>query len=186
MHWVSSQRTRAEEGVKRRAVLFGVVILASACSAAEPSSAPTEPPAAAATRAVSPTPTPSLDPTVSRLPTLAPPTIATLPPPTLDPTVARLPTIAPAPLVPTFPPSTPVPTAAPLRTPAPTVVAGGFDPRFYIGKGDAFNCADFVSQADAQAVLRADPSDPNRLDADRDGIACESNRGPYDRIPVPR
>jgi hypothetical protein len=39
-----------------------------------------------------------------------------------------------------------------------------FDPLPYIGQGDAFNCADFVSQADAQAVLRADPTDPNRLD----------------------
>jgi hypothetical protein len=35
-------------------------------------------------------------------------------------------------------------------------------------------------------VLRADPNDPNRLDADRDGIACESNRTPRDLVPVPR
>ena len=34
------------------------------------------------------------------------------------------------------------------------------------------NGSDFPKQAAAQAVLRADPSDPNRLDADRDGIAC--------------
>lgn len=64
-----------------------------------------------------------------------------------------------------------------------------FDPSPYIGQGDAFNCADFVSQADAQAVLRADPTDPNQLDTDRphpDGVACESNRAPFDRVPVPR
>lgn len=38
---------------------------------------------------------------------------------------------------------------------------------------DELNCDDFATQADAQAVLDADPSDPNRLDEDGDGIACE-------------
>ena len=52
--------------------------------------------------------------------------------------------------------------------------------------GDAYNCPKFASQTQAQAVLRADPSDPNRLDADKDGIACETNRAPFDRVPVPR
>jgi len=61
-----------------------------------------------------------------------------------------------------------------------------FDPAPYLGKGDAYNCADFASQADAQAVLRADPTDPNRLDADRDGVACERNPAPYDRASVVR
>ncbi|GAA4900588.1 excalibur calcium-binding domain-containing protein [Actinomycetospora succinea] len=36
------------------------------------------------------------------------------------------------------------------------------------------DCADFSSQAEAQAVLDDDPSDPERLDADDDGVACES------------
>ncbi|WP_328304911.1 excalibur calcium-binding domain-containing protein [Actinomycetospora sp. NBC_00405] len=36
------------------------------------------------------------------------------------------------------------------------------------------DCADFDSQTEAQAVLDDDPSDPERLDADDDGIACES------------
>lgn len=40
--------------------------------------------------------------------------------------------------------------------------------------------------AQSQAVLRADPSDPNRLDADYDGIACENNRVPRDLDPVER
>lgn len=35
------------------------------------------------------------------------------------------------------------------------------------------NCDDFDSQAEAQAVFDSDPSDPNRLDADDDGQACE-------------
>ena len=65
-------------------------------------------------------------------------------------------------------------------------LADGFDARTFIGKGDAFNCPAFASQAQAQAVLRADPRDPNRLDPDRDGIACESNRAPRDTTPVKR
>jgi Excalibur calcium-binding domain len=36
------------------------------------------------------------------------------------------------------------------------------------------NCADFPSQAAAQVHLEADPSDPDNLDADDDGQACES------------
>jgi LPXTG-motif cell wall-anchored protein len=36
------------------------------------------------------------------------------------------------------------------------------------------NCDDFTFQQDAQAVLDADPDDPNGLDEDRNGIACES------------
>lgn len=36
------------------------------------------------------------------------------------------------------------------------------------------DCADFATPAEAQAELDADPSDPNSLDADIDGLACES------------
>ncbi|WP_410629509.1 excalibur calcium-binding domain-containing protein [Amycolatopsis sp. cmx-4-83] len=36
------------------------------------------------------------------------------------------------------------------------------------------DCPDFQYQEDAQAVLDATPGDPNHLDADNDGIACES------------
>jgi hypothetical protein len=38
------------------------------------------------------------------------------------------------------------------------------------------DCADFARRADAEAALRADPRDPNHLDADRDGAACEKLR----------
>ena len=65
-------------------------------------------------------------------------------------------------------------------------LTGGFDPRAFIGKGNAFNCNAFSSQAQAQTVLRADPRDPNKLDPDRDGIACESNRAPRNTTPVKR
>jgi len=67
--------------------------------------------------------------------------------------------------------------------PAP---APGVAPAADVGRGDAFNCGAFPRQADAQAVLRADPSDPHRLDGDRDGIACEGNPAPRDPVRVPR
>jgi len=64
-----------------------------------------------------------------------------------------------------------------------------------IAQADDQNCSDFASQAEAQQHLRADPSDPDGLDAKPgpadgndqaggDGIACESNPGPFDREPV--
>jgi hypothetical protein len=36
------------------------------------------------------------------------------------------------------------------------------------------DCKDFNSQAEAQAKLEEDTSDPHRLDADNDGQACEA------------
>jgi hypothetical protein len=39
---------------------------------------------------------------------------------------------------------------------------------------DRLNCEDFDSQDEAQAVLDRDPSDPNNLDADNDGMACDT------------
>ena len=85
------------------------------------------------------------------------------------------------------PADVPAPAAAPtdgaVVQPSPSAA---FDPTRYIGQGDRYNCSAFKSQADAQAVLRADPRDPNRLDGDHDGIACESNPGPRDLVPVTR
>jgi hypothetical protein len=43
---------------------------------------------------------------------------------------------------------------------------------------DRYNCGDFDSQKEAQRVLDRDPSDPNNLDADNDGMACDTY--PYD------
>ena len=42
-------------------------------------------------------------------------------------------------------------------------------------------CASFPSQAAAQMAYRSNPTDMRSLDADRDGVACESNRAPFDR-----
>ena len=65
-------------------------------------------------------------------------------------------------------------------------MAHGFGPGKYTGQGDRNNCSDFASQAEAQAVLRADPSDPTRLDKDGNGIVCESSPSPKDLLPVTR
>lgn len=50
------------------------------------------------------------------------------------------------------------------------------------------NCSDFPNQAAAQKNLDDNPSDPNGLDHDSDGIACESNpcpcAGPGDQEPA--
>ena len=39
------------------------------------------------------------------------------------------------------------------------------------------DCSDFATQAEAQAALVAAPTDPNGLDADDDGSACETLPG---------
>jgi hypothetical protein len=65
------------------------------------------------------------------------------------------------------PTTTPTPEPeAPATTPpaAPVALAGDRD------------CPDFATQADAQAVLGSG-ADPERLDADDDGIACEQHFG---------
>jgi hypothetical protein len=56
--------------------------------------------------------------------------------------------------------------------------------------GGDLDCVDFPSQAAAQASLRADPSDPNRLDPENNGVACEivpvayPDGAAFDREPV--
>jgi hypothetical protein len=47
---------------------------------------------------------------------------------------------------------------------------------FYADKAAAqtdLNCSSFATQEEAQAVLNSNPSDPNNLDGDDDGSACE-------------
>ena len=41
-------------------------------------------------------------------------------------------------------------------------------------QADQYDCASFGSQEAAQAELERDPSDPNNLDPDRNGVACDS------------
>ena len=48
----------------------------------------------------------------------------------------------------------------------------------------AARCADFPTQAAAQAAYRANPQGLANLDADQDGVACEANPCPCDTTPV--
>ena len=55
--------------------------------------------------------------------------------------------------------------------------------------GGDLDCVDYPSQAAAQASLRADPSDPNGLDPENNGVACEYTpvsykNGAFDDTPV--
>lgn len=63
---------------------------------------------------------------------------------------------APAPVAPVEPAPTPVP--------APAAPSSGGD----------LDCGDFATQAEAQPTYNADPSDPHGLDAEGDGVPCES------------
>jgi len=85
-----------------------------------------------------------------------------------------------------FPPASAATGRLPPPLPGEFHTPSGFDPTVYLGQGNAFNCADFSSQAQAQAVLLADWSEPNKLDPDKNGIACENNPGPFNRFAAPR
>ncbi|GLZ46187.1 hypothetical protein Acsp06_23720 [Actinomycetospora sp. NBRC 106375] len=77
---------------------------------------------------------------------------------------------------PTTSPSTGVTTETETVT-VPPVVYGPGSPYYHyvvpVRPVYLLNCWDFADRADAQAVLIADPSDPNNLDGDNDGRACE-------------
>ena len=65
-----------------------------------------------------------------------------------------------------------------LRTTIVTLAAALFGvglllPAAPVAAQDARDCADFASQAEAQAAYRADPTDPAGNDEDGDGLACE-------------
>lgn len=69
----------------------------------------------------------------------------------------------------------------------------------YVEKGkDRYGCTDFPNQFDSQQVLRLEPKDPNNLDGNRNGVACDGQdafmdgvpaglmNSPFDLNPVPR
>ena len=68
--------------------------------------------------------------------------------------------------------------SAPAPTPNPDPTLNSDPPAVPAPSGPStsgdLNCSDFGSQEEAQTALGADPSDPNGLDADSDGEACES------------
>jgi hypothetical protein len=58
------------------------------------------------------------------------------------------------------------------------VLRGTYEQIVYPGKpaeaqADQYDCASFGSQQSAQVELDSDPSDPNNLDSDGNGIACD-------------
>ena len=150
-------------------------LTAPATVTSTPPPAPT--PSAVPSPLPSPVPTaiPSPIPSPSPVPTAIPSPIST---PSPVPTAMPSPIPSPSPAPTAVPPPTPTPpppTATPSPLPAPTAMPQrDFDAQQYIGKGDEYNCGDFEYQWQAQAVLEADKSDPNRLDRDKDGTACES------------
>jgi hypothetical protein len=81
------------------------------------------------------------------------------------PSEISTPTETPSPTV------TPSPTDSP--TPSPSPIVTGYADDASVPTGD-LDCKDFSTQEEAQAVLDADSSDPNGLDGDNDGKACES------------
>src|ERR671911_641308 len=59
------------------------------------------------------------------------------------------------------------------------VLRGTYEQIVYPGKpakaqADQYDCASFGSQQSAQVELDRDPSDPNNLDSDGNGIACDN------------
>lgn len=52
-------------------------------------------------------------------------------------------------------------------------------------RSSGYNCSDFLTQTGAQYYLELYPDDPSRLDADHDGIACESNPCPCGAESIP-
>ncbi|WP_266083337.1 thermonuclease family protein [Haladaptatus caseinilyticus] len=67
----------------------------------------------------------------------------------------------------------PVPTTTPEKTEESSGGGDEVDIPPLPSDGD-YDCSHFDTHEQAQAVLDQDPSDPHRLDADNDGIACES------------
>lgn len=106
-------------------------------------------------------------------PTVEAPIATPEPTPTPEPTLTPTPTLEPTP-TPTTPPPAPEPTEAPGQ-PEPTEPPPGAGlPPCAQGGGDC-NCGDFATHAEAQAFFDSQgPGDPHGLDADDDGIACES------------
>lgn len=70
---------------------------------------------------------------------------------------------------------TAVPTAQPTAVVEPTATPTAV--QYFTDGRDRYNCKDFDSWEEAQAAYEANlPGDPNKIDIDRNGIACEALR----------
>lgn len=111
-------------------------------------------------------PTPSAAPTARTSSASARATVPSLIPTPL-PTPIATPTPRPTATPTTTPTATPTPTSSPSAEPSEPVTGGSG-----AHVPDQYSCTDFTTQAEAQTLLDADPSDPHFLDDDDDGIAC--------------
>jgi|GEM_PF-2228702 len=84
------------------------------------------------------------------------------------------PAVTPTATVTPTPTPTATPTPTPTPSPTPTATPSSLEDACGPCAATDCNCADFDTQAEAQACLDADPTDPFNLDGDNDGIACES------------
>jgi hypothetical protein len=169
-HWAISRATWWGKGLAIGGPIAGVLVVGAALAGGSD-----EPPQVAqAGREPSPT---RAAPTVRPTNTTAPASSTALP-------LERRETATAVPLVPSStppPPATstpppPAPTSAPTNPPpAPTQPPPSQGQTY--PPGDAFNCSDFTTYAQAKAYLDAVPGDPSKLDQDKDGIPCESLPG---------
>lgn len=184
--WMLDIQSRKSAGGKFVSILIGVLAICCVLGAVQAGlRSAGEAVGIVATR----TPTP--------LPTATPPPTLT---PTPGPTDTPEPTRTPKPTRTPAPTRTPRPTAAPvapaaaetaapaesttapaLAQPAePTATAAPRPTRNPLNTGgvDRYNCTDFATWKEANAVFQANlPGDPNRLDNDDDGIPCENLPG---------
>lgn len=74
--------------------------------------------------------------------------------------------------------ATPLSTSTPVSTATPTLAPTATPQMQYICDHDLYNCSDFSTQAQAQAVYeyceQLGFGDVHHLDSDHDGVACES------------
>jgi hypothetical protein len=95
-------------------------------------------------------------------------------------------------------PTTPTTTTSSTPTTRPDTTNIIVVPPAYYGPGNPYygyhapivrandlDCIDFADTSNAQAVLIADPSDPNNLDGDNDGQACDRGVGGVDYTGYP-
>jgi len=100
------------------------------------------------------------------------------PRPTVKPAVVPSPTKEPQPTATTAPPPKPTPTTRPAPKPTPTTAPPPPVTYDYPCEAGDCNCSDFPTHAEAQRIFEQHGGSPSNnwsgLDADNDGIACES------------
>lgn len=177
-YWMRDIRSRRSCAGKAASLGIGLFVLCCGVSAIVGGTrAAGETVGLVATRTATPQPTSTATTAPTRTPaptnTVAP--IRTpVPTDTAAPTDTPVPTEAPIVTATPVPTITPVPTKVPRRPTAPAALRPAPN-RLNTGGRDLYNCGDFATWAEANAVYQANlPGDPNDLDRDNDGIPCES------------